>query len=61
MAIGHRGLEQVIDYYDRGGNRNPQLDSELHPLRLDSEDKRAIIAFLKALSGDVVEGMRQSR
>jgi cytochrome c peroxidase len=54
-------LEDVVDYYDRGGNHNPQLDPELHPLRLDSEDKRAIVAFLKALSGRVVEGLRQNR
>lgn len=54
-------LEEVVDYYDRGGNQNPQLDSELHPLRLDSEEKRAIVAFLRALSGRVAEGTHQSR
>jgi cytochrome c peroxidase len=54
-------LEEVVEYYDRGGNHNPQLDSELHPLRLDAEDKRAIVAFLKTLSGRVVEGLHQNR
>ncbi len=24
-------LEDVIEYYDRGGNRNPSLDPELRP------------------------------
>lgn len=43
-------LEEVIDYYDRGGNHNPHLDQELHPLRLAIEEKRALAAFLKALT-----------
>lgn len=44
-------LEDVIDYYDRGGNRNPYLDSELRPLRLTSEEKRVLISFLRSLNG----------
>jgi cytochrome c peroxidase len=46
-------LEEVIDYYDRGGNRNPSLDPELHPLRLSSAEKQNIIAFLRILSGTI--------
>jgi len=49
-------LEEVVDFYDRGGNRNPNLDSELHPLGLSGEEKRALLAFLGALSGVVREG-----
>jgi cytochrome c peroxidase len=44
-------LEDVIEYYDRGGNRNPNLDSELHPLHLTAEEKRNIVAFLRSLTG----------
>jgi cytochrome c peroxidase len=44
-------LADVIDYYDRGGNANPLLDSEIHPLRLTAAEKRALGAFLESLSG----------
>jgi cytochrome c peroxidase len=49
-------LEAVIDFYDRGGNRNPYLDSEIRPLRLTRVEKRALAAFLGALSGFVSFG-----
>ena len=49
-------LEEVIAYYDRGGNRNPQLDPEMRPLGLTEEEKRALAAFLRSLSGTVREG-----
>ena len=50
-------LEEVVEYYDRGGNRNPNLDSELQPIGFSSEEKRALVAFLRSLSGVVREGM----
>jgi cytochrome c peroxidase len=49
-------LEDVIEHYDKGGNRNPALDPEVRPLHLSAEEKRALLAFLKALSGRVREG-----
>lgn len=44
-------LEDVIEYYDRGGNRNPHLDPELRPLHLSALEKRNLLAFLRSLSG----------
>jgi cytochrome c peroxidase len=44
-------LESVIDYYDRGGNRNPFLDVELHPLHLSAIEKRNLVQFLFSLVG----------
>jgi len=44
-------LEDVIDYYDGGGNRNPGLDPELRPLHLSSTEKQSILAFLRGLNG----------
>ncbi|MBK5290404.1 MAG: c-type cytochrome [Acidobacteriia bacterium] len=44
-------LQEVVEYYDRGGNQNPHLDAELRPLRLTSEEKAALIEFLRSLSG----------
>jgi cytochrome c peroxidase len=40
-------LEDVIDFYDRGGRPNPNLDSEIRPLRLGEDEKKALAAFLK--------------
>jgi cytochrome c peroxidase len=51
-------LDEVIEYYDRGGNTNPALDSELRPLRLTAAEKSALRAFLESLSGTIVEGGR---
>ena len=50
-------LEDVVDFYDRGGNPNPHLDSELRPRKLTSEEKQALIAFLHALTGRVQDGI----
>ena len=44
-------LEDVIEYYDRGGNHNPGLDPELRTLRLSSTEKQSIVAFLRSLNG----------
>jgi len=46
-------LEEVIDFYDGGGRENPDLDREIRPLRLTSEEKQALAAFLRALNGVV--------
>lgn len=43
-------LEDVIEYYDRGGNANPKLDPELHPLHLSADEKRNLVRFLGSLS-----------
>jgi cytochrome c peroxidase len=43
-------LEDVIEYYDRGGNQNTHLDSELRPLHLSAEEKRNLVLFLSSLS-----------
>ena len=49
-------LEDVVEYYDRGGNSNSGLDPELRLLKLTDAEKRALTAFLHALTGTVVEG-----
>jgi len=49
-------LEEIVNYYDRGGNPNPWLDPELRPLQLSPDDKRALVAFLRSLSGTIREG-----
>lgn len=49
-------LEDVVEHYNRGGRANPYLDSELHQLQLTDAEKRALVAFLKSLSGTIREG-----
>lgn len=49
-------LEEVIEHYDRGGIANPNLDEEIRLLRLTPEEKRALAAFLSALTGPVRHG-----
>jgi cytochrome c peroxidase len=46
-------IEDVIEFYDRGGNPNPYLDENIVPLHLSSEEKQSLAAFLRALSGTV--------
>ena len=43
-------LEDAIEYYNRGGNQNTHLDSELRPLHLSTEEKRSLVLFLRSLS-----------
>jgi cytochrome c peroxidase len=49
-------LADVVDHYDRGGSANPNLDPLVKPLRLTVNDKRALVAFLRTLNGQVSEG-----
>lgn len=51
-----RTLEEVIDFYDEGGRANPHLDGDIRKLELTPQEKRALLAFLKSLSGKVSEG-----
>ncbi|HEY1861187.1 MAG TPA: cytochrome c peroxidase [Gemmataceae bacterium] len=42
-------LEEVVDFYNRGGGENPNRDEALKPLDLTKEEMLDLIAFLKAL------------
>lgn len=50
-------LREVIDFYDQGGNPNPGLDPKMVPLKLSESEKADLEAFLRALSGRIVEGV----
>lgn len=53
---GMSTLEQVMDFYQRGGNfRGPNLDPNIGILELANTDKAAVIAFLKTLTDPRVE------
>jgi cytochrome c peroxidase len=46
-------LDEVVDYYNRGGNRHARLDPDVRPIGLSAPEKRALIAFLRSLSGHI--------
>ncbi len=51
-------LEDVIEFYSEGGRPNPSLDSEVRPRHFTAEEKRALAAFLRSLTGQMREGLR---
>ena len=44
-------LDEVVDYYDRGGNRHALLDAEVRPIGLTGPEKHALAVFLRSLTG----------
>ena len=51
-----RGLEDVVAFCDGGGRPNPALDPKIRLLHLSRRDKEALVAFLRALTGEIHEG-----
>jgi cytochrome c peroxidase len=51
-------LEDAVEYYSGGGRLNPQLDPQIRRIELAAEEKRALVSFLRALTGEVREGWR---
>jgi cytochrome c peroxidase len=45
-------LDEVIDFFNRGGKRSPRLDPIMKPLGLTVEERKALVAFLESLTGD---------
>jgi cytochrome c peroxidase len=45
-------LREVVEFYNRGGGKNPNLDPHIKPLNLNEEELGYLIAFLEALSSD---------
>ena len=44
-------LEDVVEFYSKGGNPNPHLDPAIQPLNLSAAEKEDLVAFLKSISG----------
>jgi cytochrome c peroxidase len=45
-------LEEVVEFYDKGGVSNKNLDPKIKKLNLTTQEKEDLVAFLKALSGE---------
>lgn len=46
-------LEEVVDYYDKGGHPNVGLSDKIKQLKLTAQDKKDLVEFMKALTGDL--------
>ncbi|PQO28296.1 cytochrome-c peroxidase [Blastopirellula marina] len=45
---GSKGtLEEVVDFYNEGGGKNPNLDPHIVPLQLTAAEKQALVTFLR--------------
>jgi hypothetical protein len=44
-------LEEVVEFYDRGGDVKKGQDPQIMPLRLSAQEKTALVAFLRSLAG----------
>lgn len=52
----HKTLKEVVDYYNKGGEANPQLDEEIFPLKLSPEEIEDLVRFMEeGLSGEYPE------
>jgi cytochrome c peroxidase len=45
-------LDEVVDFYDKGGRANKNLDERMKKLNLTAVEKKDLVEFLKALSGE---------
>jgi len=46
-------LEEVVDFYNKGGHANRWLSPKIRALHLTKQEQRDLVEFLKALSGEV--------
>lgn len=48
-----KSLAEVIEWYDKGGHPNPNLDEKIKPLNLTDQEQADLVAFMEALTGDL--------
>ena len=44
-------LEEVVEWYVKGGHANPHLSDKIKPLKLSDEDKKDLVEFMKSVTG----------
>ena len=49
-----QSLEEVVEFYNRGGGNDSQKTPLLKPLKLSADEKKALVAFLQSLSGEKI-------
>ncbi len=48
-------LEEVVEWYAKGGHPNPYLSDKMKKLNLTEQDKRDLVNFMKAVTGEFPE------
>ena len=48
-------LEEVVEWYNKGGHPNQWLDEKVKPLNLNEQEKKDLVAFMKGLTGPLPE------
>jgi len=46
-------LAEVVEWYNKGGHPNPNLDEKIKPLKLTDQEQADLVAFMEALTGDL--------
>jgi cytochrome c peroxidase len=44
-------LEEVVEWYDKGGHPNAHLSDKIVPLKLSEQEKKDLVEFMKACTG----------
>jgi len=44
-------LEEVVEWYDKGGHPNPYLSDKMVKLNLTKQEKKDLVAYMKSLTG----------
>jgi len=47
-----RTLEEVVNFYNKGGVKNPHQDPLIIPLELTNDEKKDLVQFLRTLNGE---------
>lgn len=48
-------LEEVVDWYDKGGHLNPNLSDKIKKLNLNAQEKEDLVSFMQALQGELTK------
>ena len=46
-------LDDVVEFYNKGGRPNANLFPIIRPLRLTADEKNALVKFLESLNGTI--------
>ena len=49
-------LDEVVEFYNQGGGQDSNKSEMMKPLKLTKDEKKDLVNFLEALSGDKLEG-----
>ena len=46
-------LEEVVEWYDKGGHPNPHLSDKIKKLNLTAQEKKDLVEYMKSLTGEL--------